>query len=299
MPRFKNDAPKFNFIDLFSGLGGFHQAMYSLHGKCVLASEINEACRQTYLKNFPRTPIVGDIKQVNPCVSEGCAVLCAGFPCQPFSKAGLQEGFNDQDKGNLFFDVLSFIRSNPEIKFLVMENVRNLADKDDNWHIITSSLKELGFCITEDPLILSPHQFGIPQIRERVYILGIREDIVDYSKVPEGKITKESLQISSYYRKCDEYAAYSILDDNVDDSYQVSDELRTVLDAWECFRVKLNVKRYGAPVWICAFGYGIDDDEVFKQNVGYYDMPPWKQRFYDYNRQFYNKNREFIDEWLC
>jgi DNA (cytosine-5)-methyltransferase 1 len=301
MARHKEEEKiPFTFVDLFAGIGGFHQAMRYLNGTCVMASEIDPDCQATYRANFPKTPILGDIASINPKGLKPYDVLCAGFPCQPFSKAGSRLGFQDPTKGGMFFHVLSFIRSNPDLKFFILENVRNLADDRDNWGIVVSKLKEAGFLITEDPLILSPHEFGIPQVRERVYILGIRMDIADPIKLPAGHIRIEDLHLDKYYKECRPDAALSLLEpsEEVPDGYLVPDEIVDVLDAWEEFRLGTHLKKIGAPVWICAFGLGIDGDDNYKLFVGYNCMPAWKQRFYDKNRKLYKDNREFIDGWV-
>lgn len=170
---------RFKFVDLFAGVGGFHQAMRYLGGECVMAAEINQECVKTYKLNFKTSEkeIRGDVKKIDPTSIAPFDVLCAGFPCQPFSKAGAQQGFQDKTRGNLFYTIMDILDAHPEVKFIILENVRNLADKSENWDIITSELMKRNFYITKEPVILSPSDFGIPQIRERVYILGIRKDI--------------------------------------------------------------------------------------------------------------------------
>ena len=301
MGRHKEEKKKpFTFVDLFAGIGGFHQAMRYLNGTCVLASEIDPDCQITYQKNFPNTPLEGDIATIDPTTVEPYDVLCAGFPCQPFSKAGYQLGFQDPTKGNMFFHVMAFIHANPSLKFIILENVRNLADKKDNWEVVKAELKKENFLITEEPIILSPHEFGIPQVRERVYILGIRKDIVDPGKLPYPCIRLKDLHLEEYYKDCKSDAALSILEpsENVSDDYLVPDDIVDVLDAWEEFRIATHLKKIGAPVWICAFGLGIDEDYLFYYYSGYWQMPQWKQRFYERNRELYKANREFIDGWI-
>ena len=301
MGRHKEEKkPSFNFIDLFAGIGGFHQAMRYLNGTCVMASEIDKDCQRTYSENFPKTPLRGDIAEINLKDVPQYSVLCAGFPCQPFSKAGYQQGFKDPTKGNMFFHVMSFIRNNPDLKFIILENVRNLADKKDNWEIVKSELKDANFIITEEPIILSPHQFGIPQVRERVYILGIRKDIADLDKLPASCIRLEDLHLDRWYKQCEPDSAIKMLQpsDDVSDDYIIPNELAEVLDAWEEFRIGTHLTKIGAPVWICAFGLGIDDEDEFRHTTCYYDMPKWKQGFYDKNRQLYLQNRKFIDKWV-
>lgn len=178
----------FTFVDLFCGIGGFHQAMASLGGKCVFACDINELCRKVYEANYK---VDGDDLIISDDIKKAAKqnnipqfdVLCGGFPCQTFSKAGKRNGFQvvenengeTDDRGQLFFRIIDILNDHPECNYVILENVRNLADNEDNWQIVCDELKALGFIITENPIIESPHHFGIPQVRDRVYILGIKE----------------------------------------------------------------------------------------------------------------------------
>lgn len=290
----------FKFIDLFAGIGGFHQAMRYLGGECVMAAEINQECVKTYKLNFrtKEKEIRGDVNAIEPSSIAPFDVLCAGFPCQPFSKAGYQKGFNDQKRGNLFYKIMDIIDGHPEVKFVILENVRNLADKSENWDIITSELMKRNFYITESPIILSPSDFGIPQIRERVYILGIRKDIRNSAILTNGFIHKDDLKLEKHFKKCKMGDAWSILDENVDDSYIVTEEQELMLKAWDEFRVATGIKTIGYPIWIDSFGVGIDDDGIVYANQQYDSMPSWKQSFVRHNRTLYLNNREFIDSWV-
>jgi len=291
---------RFKFIDLFAGVGGFHQAMRYLGGKCVMAAEINEECRKTYRLNYhtEEKEIRSDVTKIDPKTIAPFDVLCAGFPCQPFSKAGAQKGFQDKTRGNLFYTIMDILDAHPEVKFVVLENVRNLADKTENWDIITSELMQRNFYITEEPIILSTSDFGIPQIRERVYILGIRKDIRNKKVLSNGFIHITDLHLDQHFKKCKMGDAWTILEDNVDDSYIISSEQEQMILAWDEFRIGTDIKVLGFPIWIDSFGIGMDDDnEVFRAQ-GYDDMPSWKQNFLRRNRKLYLDNREFIDNWV-
>lgn len=291
---------RFRFIDLFAGVGGFHQAMRYLGGKCVMAAEINEECRKTYRLNYhtEEKEIRGDVTKIIPETIAPFDVLCAGFPCQPFSKAGAQKGFQDKTRGNLFYTIMEILDAHPEVKFVVLENVRNLADKTENWDIITSELMRRNFYITEEPVILSPSDFGIPQIRERVYILGIRKDIRNAEILSNGFIHKTDLRLERYFKNCKPGDAWTILEDDVDDSYLISEEQEQMILAWDEFRIGTGIKVIGFPIWIDSFGIGIDDNNEVFQAQGYNDMPSWKQRFLRLNRLFYLEHRAFIDNWV-
>jgi DNA (cytosine-5)-methyltransferase 1 len=170
--------PKFKFIDLFAGIGGFRIAMQSLGGKCVFTSEWDEQAKKTYEANFGEVPF-GDItkEETKKFIPDGFDVLCAGFPCQAFSIAGKRGGFEDT-RGTLFFDVAEIIkRKQPKAIFL--ENVKGLFnhDKGKTLKTILNVLREdLGYFVP-DPQVLNAKDFGVPQNRERIFIVGFRADL--------------------------------------------------------------------------------------------------------------------------
>ena len=170
---------RFKFADLFAGLGGFHVALDTLGGACVFAAEWQPHLQDLYLENFGIKP-KGDIREVHPASVPDHDVLCAGFPCQPFSKAGEQLGFECTRQGDLFFNVAAIIRAKAP-KYFILENVPNLLQHDSGrtFQRIKGILAGLGY--TVDAKRLSPHQFGIPQIRERVYIVGSRGGLAGFS----------------------------------------------------------------------------------------------------------------------
>jgi len=182
---FKNQVPfpepkvaKFKFIDLFAGIGGFRIAMQSLGGKCVFTSEWDEQAKKTYAANFGEVPF-GDItkKETKNFIPDGFDVLCAGFPCQAFSIAGKRGGFEDT-RGTLFFDVAEIIKSKKPKAFF-LENVKGLRnhDKGKTLATILNVLREdLGYFVP-DPQVMNAKNFGVPQNRERIFIVGFREDL--------------------------------------------------------------------------------------------------------------------------
>jgi DNA (cytosine-5)-methyltransferase 1 len=184
-PEPKN--PKFKFIDLFAGIGGFRLAMQSLGGKCVFTSEWDEQAKKTYEANFGDIPF-GDItkESTKNFIPNDFDVLCAGFPCQAFSIAGKRGGFEDT-RGTLFFDVAQIIKKrNPKAFFL--ENVKGLFshDKGKTLETILNVLRnDLGYYVP-DPKVLNAKDFGVPQNRERVFIVGFRSDLeIDSFEYPK------------------------------------------------------------------------------------------------------------------
>lgn len=274
----------FKFIDLFCGIGGFHQAMESLGGECVFASDIDPDCRKTYEANYGIRP-AGDITKIDARDIPVHDVLCGGFPCQAFSKAGNRLGFDDPTKGTLFFDICRILEYHHP-KYALLENVRNLASHDhgNTWRVIHDKLEELGYNLLSNPVIFSPHYVGIPQHRERVYIMCVRKDVglirpylFDKKEIPECSVE-------------------SILEDDSEiqdlDSYRISPDLEDLIDKWNRFVQNIKVDRLpGFPVWsdrLCD----LNPDENLDQ------YPAWKRNFILKNNELYIANREFIDSWL-
>lgn len=177
VPFLPTSNPKFTFIDLFAGIGGFRMAMQNLGGKCVFSSEWDAQAQKTYLLNYGEVPF-GDITKetTKAFIPDDFDVLCAGFPCQAFSLAGKRLGF-EETRGTLFFDVAEIIRrKRPKAFFL--ENVKGLLihDKGKTIQTILKVLREDLDYYVPDPQIVNAMNFGVPQHRERVYIVGFRKD---------------------------------------------------------------------------------------------------------------------------
>ena len=218
-PPTKN--PKFTFIDLFAGMGGFRIAMQNLGGKCVFSSEWNSFAQKTYFANFGEMPF-GDItmEQTKKYIPKDFDVLCAGFPCQPFSIAGVSKknslgrshGFMDETQGTLFFEVADII-NNKRPRAFFLENVKNLIshDKGNTFRVISNTLKELGYTIFFK--VMNGKHF-VPQNRERIFIVGFRNDIygsADNFSFPD--LPEPTSKIKD------------ILDQNVDAKYTLTDNL--------------------------------------------------------------------------
>lgn len=169
--------PKFTFIDLFAGIGGFRMAFQNLGGECVFSSEWDEQAQRTYYANYGEMPF-GDItkESTKQMIPDNFDILCAGFPCQAFSLAGKRRGF-EETRGTLFFDVAEILRRK-QPKAFFLENVKGLAihDKGKTLETILNTLDEVGY-VVPDPQIVNAMYYGVPQHRERIYIVGFRKDL--------------------------------------------------------------------------------------------------------------------------
>ena len=188
--------PKFTFIDLFAGIGGFRIAMQELGGKCVYSSEFDVQAQRSYFANYGEMPF-GDITKeiTKKYIPKEFDILCGGFPCQAFSMAGRRLGFNDETRGTLFFEIEEILRRH-QPKAFFLENVKGLLihDKGKTIRTILEHLDKVGYDVVP-PEIVNAMDFGVPQHRERIYIIGFRKDLnIDISKfyypeptTPEGK----------------------------------------------------------------------------------------------------------------
>ena len=175
------------FIDLFAGLGGFHEAMSSLGHECVFACESEPELRELYRANYPNvTTVHGDIRECKSAVPDH-EILCAGFPCQPFSKSGFQSGLKDTTRGTLFHEIVSILEKRRP-PYIILENVGNfeLHDGGRTWRIVRDSLIELGYQVKATEHIrsrghglVSPHHLGYPHTRERFFVVGCNGNLPD------------------------------------------------------------------------------------------------------------------------
>lgn len=239
------EHPKFTFIDLFAGMGGFRLAMQAQGGKCVFSSEWNVYSQKTYFANFGEMPF-GDITKelTKSYIPEQFDVLCAGFPCQPFSIAGVSKkkslgretGFKDKTQGTLFFDVADII-SRHRPKAFYLENVKNLTshDKGNTFRVIRETLEELNYSIHYQVM---DGQTYVPQHRERIMIVGFDKNRYHGEEKFEFPEQHEATRTIK-----------EILDPNIDPKYTLSDKLWAYLQNYaEKHRAKGN-----------GFGYGLVD----------------------------------------
>ena len=302
----------FTFVDLFAGVGGFHHALSEMGGECVLAVEADADCRSVYGRMFPDLPperFLCDIRSITRTKSGADRsstgikklvpshdVLCAGFPCQPFSKSGTQTGLRDQTRGTLFFDVMEIVRARKP-SFVILENVRNLAGPRHRgtWTTILDSLRAEGYIVDEEPLVLSPHRLsrdegGAPQVRDRVFILAHRttplivtgRPLLDRMLTP-GLDPDNEWAIEDYLDSDSSIAEIS--------NYQLTEVEIGWVDAWQAFVERINSDWLpGFPIWADAFR------RVPQIPDG---TPEWKVDFLTKNSKFYNQHRAVIDDWLA
>lgn len=270
----------FKFIDLFCGIGGFHSAMSQLGGECVFAADIDAECRKVYEQNYGLVPH-SDVSAVKASEIPTHDVLCAGFPCQAFSKAGRQAGMSEP-RGTLFFDIIR-IAKHHQPSYMLLENVRNLVghDNGNTWMVIKASLEELGYEFSHEPIIFSPHNLGIPQFRERVFILckriGVKRGEVEYTEPRQ----RPACDISK------------VVDHSLNDQrYTITDNERVILEIWNDFAKNVVKPLPTFPVWTAEF-------EPDKLTVDITNYPQWKRRIIEQNRQLLDRNRAFLIQWYA
>lgn len=187
--------PSFTFVDLFAGIGGLRRGFESQNGRCVFTSEWDAHAVRTYKANFPDSDdVAGDITKISPASIPDHDVLLAGFPCQPFSLAGVSKknslgrahGFLDKTQGTLFFNIVSVLKEKQPRAFL-LENVKNLRSHDGGrtYAVIIGALRELGYTVF-DRVVSASH--WVPQRRERVFLVGFREPVhFDFDEVTQPR----------------------------------------------------------------------------------------------------------------
>lgn len=305
-------VPSFTFVDLFAGVGGFHHALAGMGGRCVFASDIDELCRKVYAASFPdmsRDVIVGDIRSftLNPDGTDRTPgeidalvpdhdVLCAGFPCQPFSKSGAQRGVLDETRGTLFFDIAKIVEAKRP-RYLMLENVRNLTGPKhaDTWATIIRVLRELRYRVSDVPVVLSPHLLppetgGVPQTRDRVFILAARVDdpaesvigLPLVSRVPDAAFVPSSWRIEDWLLNDDEI-------ENVD-AYRLRPDEIAWLSAWQALLAAVPDDVFPSfPLWVDSWTRHLNIPD---------DTPEWKRTILRKNHEFYMTHRGVVDSWL-
>lgn len=307
------------FIDLFSGLGGFHVALSKLGHKCVFASEINTILAENYEENFG-IKVQGDISQIDAKDIPKHDILCAGFPCQPFSKAGKQKGLKDKKNGSFFINDVARILEYHRPKYFILENVSHLKrhDRERTWKIILERLQKLNYEVKD--ATLSPHEFGIPQFRKRIFIVGSSKNL-DYFEFPQP-IEDRGLDIKR------------ILDEKEKNNRKLSQKHVDCLNLWQKIINSIPVEDSlpSFPIWSMEFGatypfeegtpyssdtkelrkykgiFGkflknMDRNDIFENIPSYakrstYKFPKWKINFIKQNRAFYRKYKTVLKPYI-
>jgi DNA (cytosine-5)-methyltransferase 1 len=307
------------FVDLFAGLGGFNLALSKLGHECVFACEIDESLQQLYKLNFGMN-VSGDIRSIDPAEIPSHDILCAGFPCQPFSKAGYQKGFKHPDIGELYLDILRIIGFHHP-RYLILENVPNLQrhGNGETWKKLDELLHSQGYDVSIRRL--SPHHFGIPQIRERVYIVGTLGSLGNFEwpdPLPHGSKTD----------------IRGVLDKKPTEARYLSPKVLRCIGIWQEFLDNIpENEEIPLPIWSMEFGanYPYNDsapvkltlDELRKYRGSFGcslrkakgvqetlnmlprysrgdedQFPKWKIKYIEQNREFYKKNKKWLDGWI-
>ena len=311
-------SEQLRFIDLFAGLGGFHKALAGLGHECVFACEIDDGLAELYERNFGLRPS-GDIRQLDLKSVPDHDILCAGFPCQPFSKAGGQQGLECPQWGDLIDYVVKILRFKKP-SYFVIENVPNLVKHRNGktWKTIVHRLRLAGYSVRDRQL--SPHEVGVPQIRERTFIVGRRGKLDGIRWPTPDAVTELSIN--------------SILDNNPGDAKHLPPASISYLDAWQEFLVRYpkDEELPSFPLWTMEFGanYPFEGDSPRKIGFGRLgdyrgafgrplkglsksavesalpayarsdpkSFPNWKKLFIRQNREFYQRHRNWLNEWL-
>jgi len=304
-------------MDLFAGLGGFHLAMTQLDARCVFACEIDEELRALYERNFG-IKAAADVRRVKLTDIPDFDVLCAGFPCQPFSKAGEQLGTSCPESGDLFHRHVVRILRERRPQYLILENVPNLVRhaEGETWRRMRAALERLGYAIDEK--IVSPHHVGVPQIRERLFVVGSRGGLNGFCW-PVRDMAPLSIN--------------SILDEWPADARSLSSQVIDCLNVWQDFldRSAHAPELPSFPIWSMEFGATYPFRDATPHSIGLRALrafcgnhgtslqdvpaadrlaaipsyaryerkfPAWKIDFIRQNREFYANNRKWIDPWM-
>ena len=308
------NSEAFRFVDLFAGLGGFHVALNELEGRGVFAAEWEPTLKALYKVNFG-IDAWGDLNDLSSdeIIARSVPdhhVLTAGFPCQPFSKAGDQLGFKDTNQGNLFFKVHDILRVKRP-RYFILENVPNILKHNGGRTktTIIRLLEELGYAVDVDHF--SPHEFGIPQVRDRAYFVGSLDGLDHFEWPAKHKGPTE---------------IHSVLRHDASPSRAIPEQTLRAIDMWGDFLRRSPAElKYPyedetppgiwarRPLWGLrqmgfkgSFGQPLEctiDEQITRipshaHRAGDFHFPRWKQTFIRQNREFYQVNRFWIDPWL-
>tara|TARA_B110000116_G_C16800349_1_gene569977 strand:- start:3738 stop:4919 length:1182 start_codon:yes stop_codon:yes gene_type:complete len=267
-----------NFIDLFCGIGGFHQALTKLGCNCILACDVDKACRENYKLNYNTDPHP-DIRKINPNdINERVDIICGGFPCQTFSNAGKKKMFDD-DRG-LLFDEIIRIANVTKPKFMFLENVKHILKVGDGKVIeyIKKKLDDNNYHL--QLFEISPHHYGVPQQRDRVYFVCVRKDIYNNTDIILPPKIKD-------------YNFETFLDKNheIDEKYFIKGDILECLNAWEEMIKIFPEGEKISPVIMINEHYNGHTQEDFD---GY---AKWRKEYITANKPLISKYKPQWDAW--
>lgn len=272
------EHPKLTYIDLFCGIGGFHQALDKLDCKCVIACDIDKACRENYKLNYGMEPHP-DVRKIDPNeIEEDIDIICGGFPCQTFSNAGKKKMFED-DRG-LLFDEIVRIAKVKKPKYMFLENVKHILKVGDKKVIeyIKKTLDDNNYNL--QLFEISPHNYGVPQQRERVYFVCVRKDIYNESEIVLPPKVKE-------------FAFEDFLDkkEEIDSKYFIDGDVLTCLNAWEEMIKIFPVGEKISPVIMINEHYNGHTEEEFNSYA------KWRKGYITANKPLIQKYKPQWDAW--
>jgi DNA (cytosine-5)-methyltransferase 1 len=275
----QNESNRLKYIDLFCGIGGFHQALREMGAECVLACDKDKYCRQVYEMNYDMK-VAEDVKKLKPEEMPDFDIICAGFPCQAFSNAGKKKTFDDER--GLLFDEIMRIAKVKKPRFMFLENVKHIL-KVGNGEVIKyifAQLDKHGYEVQY--FNMSPHEYGIPQQRERVYFVCVRKDIY-------------TTPVSLVYPKTDEIRFHEYLDkkDEIPEKYFLKGDVLNTLNAWEEMIKAFVVDEKISPTILVNEFYNTYSDAEFKNLV------QWRQDYITKNRPLYEKYAATWDDWYA
>lgn len=264
-----------NYIDLFSGIGGFHQALKDLNCKCILASDIDKNCQYIYKINYDIN-VEKDVKLIDPLAIPDLDIICGGFPCQTFSNAGKKKTFSD--KRGLLFDEIIRIANIKKPKFMFLENVKHILKVGDGEVIkyIKEKLYENNYIV--QLFNISPHTYGIPQQRERIYFVCVRKDIYNHKDIILP-INDKKLDFESY------------LDKKVDNKYYIKGDILDILNAWDEMIKIFDIGEKISPTIL------INEYYISERKSKFNEYPKWKQKYISKNENLINKYKDKWDIW--